>query len=150
MPEGKGLLFPAINSVNIDTPHVCVQDPKRIPVTDLRAAIAAFIDGVTNIAVEVNGEPIRHIRRVQSVVFAVALPEENVFDAPCTAAGLGEVPAGIYSPAVDDGFYRRLRPLEIGNHTLHVHAENPGQGFLLDVTYHLTVVPVVRDDEEDD
>jgi len=51
------------------------------------------------------------------------------------------VPAGIYSPAVDDGFYVQLNPLKVGSHTLHFHAENPG--FVEDVTYNLTVVPVL-------
>ncbi len=141
VPEGNVLFFPVINSVNIDTPNVCGQGPDRIPVEDLRAFSAAFVDGATNLLVEVDDKPIGNLHRVQSKVFEVALPEDNVFDAPC--ASLGGVPAGIYSPAVDDGFYVRLNPLEIGNHTLHFHAENPGAGFVLDVTYGLTVVPVL-------
>ena len=149
VPEGMRLFFPVANSVFFDSPNVCGQGPESIPIEDMRSTVAGFVDGVTNIAVEVNGKPIRNIRRVRSVVFAVALPEENVFDAPCIAAELGEVPAGIYSPTVDEGLYVTLRPLEVGNHTLHFHAENPGQGFLLDVTYNLTVVPVVRDEEDD-
>ena len=105
----------------------------------MRASAAAFIDGATNLSVKVDGKAIKNLPRVQSQVFEVAVPEENVFDAPC----LGNAPAGIYSPAVDDGFYVRLNPLQIGNHTLHFHAENPSQGFTLDVTYNLTVVPVL-------
>jgi hypothetical protein len=50
------------------------------------------------------------------------------------------VPAGVYSPSVDDGYYVLLKPLSVGNHTLHIHAESTG--FTLDVTYDLTVVPV--------
>jgi len=144
VPEGKVLFFPVINTVNIDTPNVCGQGPDRVPVEDLRAFSAASIDGAANLSVEVDGEPIGNLHRVRSKVFEVALPEENVFDAPCIAAGLGEVPAGIYSPAVDDGFYVSLGPLGVGNHTLHIHAENPSASFTLDVTYNLTVVPVVQ------
>jgi hypothetical protein len=143
VPEGKVLYFPVINSVNVNTPNVCGQDSENIPVEDLRDLPADFIDGATNLSVEVDGKPIEHLRRVQSQVFEVALPEENVFDAPCTGAGFGNVPAGIYSPAVDDGFYVRLNPLQIGNHTPHFHVENPSQDFTLDVTYNLTVVPVL-------
>jgi hypothetical protein len=92
--------------------------------------------------VEIDGQPIRHIHRVgRSIVYAVALPENNVFDAPCIAAGLGDVPGGIYSPTVDDGVYVKLDPLEVGDHTLHFSAEGP-DGFSQDVTYNLTVVPV--------
>jgi hypothetical protein len=139
--EDKRLFFPVINSVNIDTPNVCGQGPEKIPVEELRALPAAFIDGATNLLVEVDGEPIRQIHRVQSKVFEVALPEENIFDALCAPGG---APAGIYSPAVDDGFYVRLKPLDVGKHTLRIHAENPSAEFTLDVTYNLTVVPVVQ------
>jgi hypothetical protein len=45
------------------------------------------------------------------------------------------LPAGIYSPAVDDGFYVLLDPLSVGNHALHFHAENPMQNFIQDVTH---------------
>lgn len=141
VPEGRALFFPVINSVNIDTPNVCGQGPERIPVEDLRAASAPLIDGATNLVVDIDGEPVKTLDRVQSEVFAVALPEENTFDLPCAA--FGGAPAGIYSPAVDDGYYVQLKPLEQGHHTLHIHAENPSASFTLDVTYSLTVVPVL-------
>jgi hypothetical protein len=140
VPEDTILFFPVANSVFFDTPNVCGQGPEHIPVEELRALAADFIDDVTNLSVEVDGQPIAHVKRVQSKVFEVALPEENIFDAPCE--GLGGVPAGIYSPAVDDGFYVRLKSLPVGDHTLHFHAENPSAGFSLDVTYNLTVVSV--------
>ena len=140
VPEGTTLFFPLINSVNIDTPNVCGQGPDRIPLAELRALPAAFVDGATNVSLEVNGKPVKKARRVQSRVFAVALPPGNVFDAPCASAG--GAPPGVYSPAVDDGIYVELQPLAVGNHIVHFHAENPSQLFTLDVTYHLTVVPV--------
>jgi hypothetical protein len=140
VPEDTLLFFPVINSVNINTPNICGQGPANLRVKELRAAIAPFIDGATNVAVEVDGEPIRNLHRDQSKVFEVALPEENVFNAFCA----GGNPAGIFSPAVDDGVYVQLNPLKVGEHTLHFHAENPGAGFVLDVTYDLTVVPVLQ------
>jgi len=140
VPADKELYLPVINQVNINTPNVCGQGPDNIPVDALRAASAAFVNGATNLSFEVDGQAITNLHRVQSPVFEIALPEENVFDAPCIGAGLGNVPAGIYSPAVDDGFYVRLNPLTPGSHMLHLHAENPGQGFSVDVTYGLTVV----------
>jgi hypothetical protein len=112
-------------------------------VEDLRALSAPLIDGATNLLVEVDGKSINVLRPVQSQVFEVALPEANVFDAPCTGAALGNVPAGIYSPSVDEGFYVKLNPLKKGNHTLHFHAENPSQSFIEDVRYNLTIVPVL-------
>ena len=140
VPEGKVLFFPVINSVNIDTPNVCGQGPNRIPIKDLRAASAAVIDGATNLSVTVDYIPIKNLRRVKSEVFAVALPEDNVFVAPCAPL---TVPAGIYSPAVDDGIYVLLMPLPVGHHKLHFHAESPAAGIIEDVTYNLAVVQVL-------
>ena len=125
VPEGTELFFPVINSVNINVPNVCGQGPDNLSVSDLRDLSAVLIDGATNLSVTVDGRAITDLRRVQSEVFAVALPKDNVFDSPCKRAHLGDVPAGIYSPAVDDGFYVRLDPLDIGSHTLHFHAESP-------------------------
>ena len=139
VPAGKVLYFPVINSVNINAPNVCGQGPDNVPVDELRALSAASIDAVTNLSVELDGQAIKDVRRVQSEVFEIALPEDNVFDAPCT--GLGNVPAGVFSPAVDDGFYVRLGPLTVGSHTLHFHAESPDN--TQDVTYNLTVIPVL-------
>jgi len=142
IPKGKQLFFPVVNSVNIDTPNVCGQGSDRIPVADLRAFSAVLVDGAVDISVTLDGAPISKLARTRSEVFEVTLPEDNLFDAPCQNAGLGNVPAGVYSPAVDDGIYVLLRPLEIGSHTLNFKAENPGAGFNVDVTYLLNVVPV--------
>jgi hypothetical protein len=141
VPEGAALFFPVINSVNINTPGVCGQEGS-FTVNELRASSAAFIDGAVNLSVTVDGIAIRKLRRVQSRVFGVALPKDNVYVALCSPL---PVPPGIYSPAVDDGFYVLLDPLRVGNHTLHFHAENPSQNpvFTQDVTYNLTVVPVL-------
>jgi len=40
---------------------------------------------------------------------------------------------------VDDGYYAAVEPLEIGKHTLVIHAEG---AFKQDITYNLNVVPV--------
>jgi len=142
VPEGKTLFFPVVNSVNINSPNVCGQDATNLSIQDLRALSAGCIDEATNLLVEVDGTTLQQLQRVKSIVFEVALPEDNVFDAPCIDAGLGNVPAGIYAPAVDDGVYVRLDPLEVGLHTLHIQGTSPCFSSSLDVTYHLTVVPV--------
>ena len=107
-----------------------------------RNLITVAVAGLIDVSVELDGEPVEALHRVRSRVFEVALPEENVFDAPC--ASEGGFPAGIYSPAVDDGYYVLLAPLAVGRHTLHFHAEHPEAGFVIDTTYNLTVVPVAR------
>lgn len=142
VPEGKTTFFPLVNSINFNTPNVCGQGPNNLLVKEMRALSDAFVNGSGNFKVELDGRPVRNLRRLQSGVFAVALPENNIFDEAC--ANLGGVPAGVYSPAVDEGIYVTLEPLRVGTHVLHFHAENSSQGFLLDVTYTLRVVNVLQ------
>ncbi len=143
VPEGVTLFFPVINSDFINTPNVCGQDSQNVSVKAARAMVTPFIDSTQNPSVTVDGKDIKKtlLRRVQSEVYEVTLPEDNVFDKPCIDAGLGNVPAGVYSPAVDDGYYASVPPLPPGPHTIHFHA-NSGDTFVEDVTYELTVVPV--------
>jgi hypothetical protein len=87
------------------------------------------------VTVELDGQPITDVRRVQSKVFWVALPEDNLFDQFCK----NKTPAGVYSPAVDDGYHVRLGPLPVGEHTLRF--ETTG-AISQNITYALTVEPV--------
>ena len=148
VPDDKSIFFPIANSVNFNTPNVCGQGPNDISVWDLRELSRTFVDGVTKASAELDGSPIRDLDRIRSHVFAIALPEDNVFDSPCTS--LGNVPAGIYSPSVDDGLYVKLPPLEEGKHTLHFHAENASQKFSQDLTYNLIVVHVAAKDRREE
>jgi hypothetical protein len=140
VPGGEALYFPVINSVQINSPNVCGQGPENLSVEELRSMAAPTIDAATNLSMTVDGIAVKNVRRVKSEVFVVALPENNVFVAPCAPL---PVPAGIYSPAVDDGFYVLLKPLPLGHHTLHFQAESPAGVIVEDVTYNLTVVPVL-------
>jgi len=142
IPEDRTLFFPVVNFVAFDTPNACGQGPTPVPSSVYRGQAADFINGVANVSARVDGQPIKALHRVQSQVFALALPKDNLFAAACASSG--GLPAGIYSPAVDDGIYVRIDQLAVGQHTLQIHAENPSQGFVLDVTYHLKVVPVVE------
>jgi hypothetical protein len=87
VPEGTALFFPVINSVNFNAPEVCGQGSDNISVEDLRATSAAFVDVATNLSVTVDKVAIKNLRRVKSKVFAVALPEDNVFDSQCASLG---------------------------------------------------------------
>ena len=145
VPEDKTLFFPIANAINVNSPNVCGSPPGNELVKDLRASSKATIDGATDLSLEVDGKSANKlIQRVQSQVFEVALPEDNLFDKPCADAGLGNVPAGIYSPAVDDGYYVTLGPLKRGTHTVHFQAVASPGGSNEDVTYTLTVVPVAK------
>jgi hypothetical protein len=102
VPEGKALFFPVINDVEIDSPNVCGQNG-ALSVRNLRATSATYINGTVNLSVTLAGKTIKDFRRVKSEVFEVALPKDNLFEGPCSGAGPGDVPAGIYSPAVGTG-----------------------------------------------
>ncbi len=139
VPEGKTLFFPVVNFGPFDSPNQCGQGPESLgSVKDMRALAAATIDGATNLSVTLDGKPVKQIRRVRSEVFEVSMPPDNVY----VSLGITPCDPGVYSPAVDDGYYVHINPLEAGSHTLHMHAELPDSGFVLDVTYNLTVVPV--------
>lgn len=136
VPEGQALFFPVINQDEINAPNVCGDGPENSSVKDLRAAAKAAIDSVSGLSLQVDGTNVKGLlQRIKSTVYEIALPEDNVFNAPCGSPG---VPGGIYSPAVDDGYYVLLKPLKPGEHKIHFE----GNGGFEDVTYTLTVVPV--------
>jgi len=136
IPEGEWLFFPVINNYRNNSPGICGQTGS-LDVAQLRADVAPFIDAATNLSVHVDGRG-ENIVRTKSVAFATTLPADNIFVAPC--GGPSQSPPGVYSPSVDDGYYALLAPLSVGQHTLHIHGES--SGFVLDVTYNLTIVPV--------
>lgn len=139
VPEGTTLFFPVINRVFFNSPG-CGQGPENIPVKVLRKAVGDFIDSVRlrDLNVTLDNRPVFPFNRVQSDVFAIAMPANNI----------GGCDAGVYSPTVDDGYYVKLDPLKVGKHTLRIQAVAPGPDplhpFTVDVTYHLTSVDVLQ------
>ena len=141
VPADKTLFFPVINSFFFNTPN-CGQGPENLTVKFMRTLVKPFIDAAQNLSVTVDGKDIKKtlLRRVQSDPFVTALPADNIFGPDACAKGV-PLPAGIYSPSVDDGFYVALSPLSPGRHTIHFHADS---GSLTeDVTYNLKIVPVL-------
>jgi len=137
VPEGKVLFFPVINSSQFNSPNACGQ-AESLTVKEMRAFADAFIDGATRISVTLDGRPVRNIQRVRSEVFEVSLPTDNIY----VFFGVTPCDGGVYSPAVDDGYYARLDSLRAGEHVLHIHGEIPPISLVVDVTYNLTVVLV--------
>jgi hypothetical protein len=140
IPQGTTLFFPVINEINFDTPGQCGQGAP-LPSSSYRALSAAFISGASNLSVTVDGKSAGPMHHTVSPVFEVALPDDNIFAGACAPAP--DLTGGIYSPAVDEGYYVSIKPLAVGDHTLNIHAEAGGGSFTLDITYNLTVVPVV-------
>ena len=143
VPEGAAFFFPVINSVFFNTPD-CGLSGQSFSVKQLRQMVKPLIDNVRNLSVEVvksDGTNIKSflLKRVQSEPFAAAFPDQNFFGRDACATGQA-LPAGIYSPSVDDGYYVLIPPLKSGLYDLHFHAESGA--LIQDVTYHLTVVVV--------
>ncbi len=137
LSAGTSLFLPVVNSefdnLNPGGPDTTLTEAQ------LRAGAAAFIDdALTNgtIALTVDGRAIQHqdTYRVTSPVFNYTLPQNNIY----TAFGL-DIPARTVNGAVSDGIWAMLRPLSVGQHTVHIVASVPDQGFSLDVTYNITV-----------
>lgn len=88
-----------------------------------------MIATASGLSCELDGSPlpIGPANLEQSTPFSLFLRADNI---------LG-VPAGVYFPAVDSGYYVLLTPLSSGIHTFHFVGSLTG--FSLDVTYFLTV-----------
>ena len=141
VPADRTLFFPVINSFYINTPN-CSQGPENLTVKFMRAQVKPFIDAAQNLSVTLDGADLKKtlLRRVQSDPFVSAVPQDNVFGPDACGPGV-PLPAGIYSPSVDDGYYVALPPLIPGQHVIHFHAESGT--FAQDVNYILNIVPVL-------
>ena len=142
VPQGTTLFFPVINTATANTPNACGQGPENLTAKEQQASIKPFIDAAQNLKVTVDHQTIRKtlLRRVQATPFAIALPEDNIFVPGCSTLNPPGQPAGVFSPAVADGYYVSLDPLKPGAHEIHIQAQS--DSFTVDVTYNLTVVPV--------
>jgi hypothetical protein len=136
VPEGKVLFFPILNA------ECSTAEGNGTTEAELRACATALINGVTNLAAEVDGVPIAGLQdvmttqfRAQSPPFTFRLSGNNI---------LGLAPQR--SLSVADGVYLMLAPLTVGEHTIHIHGEvplsppAPSPRFVLDVTYSPLVV----------
>jgi hypothetical protein len=132
IPEGKAILFPVLNFVNVRAaPSETEEDLRKIPKdqADKAATLEASVDGV----------PLQDLQnyRADSPLFNVTLPESNILGIP-----------GRSSEAVADGYWVMLQPLPAGEHTIHfrgayvdVTAPAGASNIVTEVTYHLTIAP---------
>jgi len=138
VPHGKALFIPMLNA---EWDNLCPPNDPPLGTDALRALVIGAIDTVTDMRCEIDGvsqgdlgTALTSPYRATSPVFTVTFPEDNVFQAfGC------DVAPGAYGPFVADGVYLMVAPLRAGNHTIHFTASAYGGGFVLDITYHLTV-----------
>jgi hypothetical protein len=132
IPEGKAVLFAP---VNVECSYAEFPDLKSE--TDLRECAKSGQDLVTELDVTVDGVKLQGLKefRVQSPLFNLTLPKNNVFGLP-----------GASTEAVSDGNWVFLKPLPPGNHTIHSKGVSvdftttgTSPAFVSDVIYHINV-----------
>lgn len=137
MPSGTSLFVPVLN---IEEDNLNPFGPNTTySVDQLRAFATQAMATAENMTMQVDGRSIVDLSHydVTSPVFSYTLPSNNI-DSVLTGV---TVPAQTVSPAVGEGVYVMLRPLSVGQHTVHFSGDfGPGQ-FALDVTYNITVTP---------
>jgi hypothetical protein len=134
VPVGKALFFPIVNVFDVEDAIIAggvklFLIPK--PVQVAQTVVSNIIATATGLSCEVDGSPvpITTANLEQSTPFSLHLPADNI---------LG-VPAGVYFPAVDSGYYVLLPPLSAGQHTIHWAGSITFFPLSLDVTYNITV-----------
>ncbi|MGA2630492.1 MAG: hypothetical protein ABSG54_09780 [Terriglobia bacterium] len=135
IPGRKGLLIPIVNFGGA----VPEDGPTPADVTSVAAGAADLID-VSTLSVAIDGIAARNLEkyRFRSPVFSFTGSSPNIFSASCGTPPCYE---GFHEQAVADGYWVLLNPLPAGKHTIHFHGEVPDWGFVVDVTYHLKVLP---------
>ena len=134
VPSGKALFFPIVNVFDAED-GIAVRGGRLFlvprPVQVARTFVSSVIATATGLSCEVDGSPfpITTANLEQSTPFSLHLPADNI---------LG-VPAGVYFPAVDSGYYVLLPPLSAGQHTIHWAGSLTFFSLSLDVTYNITV-----------
>lgn len=133
IPEGKALMVPLLNLLDVNT--------AAQPAAELRAEIAGCLDNPAELYLAIDGVAVSakvlNGLRVKSIAFDVVYPD------------LG---AGVFSPAVSDGYYAMIAPLAVGTHTIQFGGTSngcqyPATGFYVApwstaTTYQITVAPV--------
>jgi len=135
IPSGKALFFPIVNIVDWEDGTLTGGGGKifrtQNPVQTAQSLVSMVMATASGMSCTVDGNPvpITSDNLEVSTPFTFNLGDDNIFG----------VPAGVYYPAVDSGYYVMLQPLSPGPHTIHFAGTIGFFGFSLDVTYNLTV-----------
>ena len=123
IPSSKAILFPIIN----DEQSLAEKSEFRAD-SQLESLVKSEIDGVIEMSVTVDGMRLSDLKkhRILTAPFDITLPQDNIWG----------VKAGP-TRAAADGYWIFLKPLSVGNHT--IHASGRGAHFQTEVTYELTV-----------
>lgn len=142
VPAGKALFFPIVNTFDVENGIASHVEPAagpggtivfmvKQPVQTAQAFVSTIIATATGLSCTVDGRPLQisAANLEQSTPFSVFLPANNIVG----------VPAGVYFPFVDSGYYVLLPPLSPGQHTIHFAGGLTYFPYSLDVTDYITV-----------
>jgi hypothetical protein len=133
VPTGTFLFVPVINA------EASTLEGDGTTEAELRAEANGLQDLATNMSITIDSVSVPGINgyRVESPLFTYG---------PLPAGNLLGADAGATSPAVGDGVYVMVKPLNVGEHTIHFSGKVEAQDFTfrLDITYNITVAPGTR------
>lgn len=144
IPAAKSLFFPLINTIY----GAFLNDPADIRTEEFVRAAGSCTEPA-QISVSIDGfelpEPLRFFTGVpgsQSPFFNVQMPPGNLVCSESTPPICHEL---VLSPSAEQGYYLFVRPLSPGTHTIRWVASGCVPGLSQDVTYDLTVNPLIDD-----
>jgi hypothetical protein len=129
IPEGKAILFPILNFVNVRSAPTETEEDLRMT-NKVQADNAALLEASVD---RVPLQDLQNYRAESPSLFNITFPEGNILGIP-----------GGSSEAVADGYWVMLQPLPVGEHTIHfrgayVDVTAPGGNIVTETTYHLTI-----------
>jgi hypothetical protein len=141
VPAGKVLFFPLVNFIDLHVPGDGLDTPELV-----RQDLLSLIGPITELHASVDGVPVNNLNPPTTPFRACAGGDpacESAFSVTLPGNNLFGIRAGVYAPAVADGFYLMLAPLSPGVHSLNFGGKGffAGSKFFQEITYHLTIVP---------
>jgi hypothetical protein len=121
IPAGKAILYPVLNAEIsfTDFPNAKGED-------DLKRALESDLSAATYVGTELNEISLPY-HRIKADLFDLSVAKDNIFD-------VSDGP----TQAVADGYWIFLKPLPIGEYTIHIKGEQPF--YRSEVTYKINIV----------
>src|SRR5262249_28289541 len=128
IPSGKSLFFPIVNIVDWEDATVTGGGGKlfrsKNPAQTAQGLVTMVMATASDMSCTVDGIPVP--------ITSDNLEVSNPFTFNLTGDNIFGVPAGVYYPAVDSGYYVTLQPLSPGQHTIHFAGTIGFFGFSVD------------------
>ena len=143
VPSGTAL-YVTIFNVEWDN-FLCADPDTDYTLDELRAIAKSVVDTLKDIEVAIDGVPVPNVTAYRSIspVFTLTLPAQNIVQ----TFGCTDALPGTYGPAIADGRALLVKPLSVGEHTIHqtavavVDPTDPSQDVDVDIMLHVSVVP---------